>query len=54
MTSLPINVKMILSALKIQIDPETAEYLAQLVFQYQEAPNKQLFFKEALRKALIK
>lgn len=43
----------ILKLLKVDADSELVDLCAQLVFQYQDAPDKKQFLKDAIRKALI-
>lgn len=50
---IPISVTWILSALKIEADPELVELGTLFLMRLQDAPDKKAFVKNAIRKAMI-
>ena len=53
MLSFNLDPAWFLNRLGLDLDPETTELVAQLALRYRNAPNRELFVKEALRRALM-
>ncbi len=51
---IPLSPSAIARMLGIKADPELIDLFSALAFDYQAAPDKRAFLKEAIRKALVK